>query len=73
MTLAEHTHHSAQRHKKASVTEFFARSSENSVEDQLMEDGVFPSVLRVMSVPQIQQQIMRVDVETPVMLEQPIQ
>ena len=50
MTLAEYTHQSAQRQKKASVTEFFAMSTENSVEAQLTEDGVFPSVFRVMPV-----------------------
>ena len=35
MTLVEYTHHSAQRQNKVSVKEFFAMSSENSVEDQL--------------------------------------
>ena len=60
MMLAECTHHSAQRQKKASVTEFFAMPSENSVEDQMLEDGVF-------------QEIMKIDVETPAVLEQVIQ
>ena len=71
--LAECTHHSAQRQKKASVTEFFAMPSENSVENQMLEDGVFPSVFWVMLVFQIQQENKKIDVETPAVLEQVIQ
>ena len=51
MTLAEYTYQSAQRQKKASVTEFFAMSTENSFEAQLMEDDVFPSFRRSGSCP----------------------
>ena len=51
MTLAEYTHHSPKRHKKA------AMSSENSVEGQLMEDGVFPEMLQVMPVPLVKEHI----------------
>ena len=73
MTLAKYKHHSAQRQKKVRVTEFFSIFSESCVEDLLMEDGVFPSVLWVMPVPQIQERIMEIDVETLAVQEQVVE
>ena len=73
MTLAKYKHNSAQRQKKVRVTEFFPMFSESCVEDLPMEDGVFPSVLWVMPVPQIQERIMEIDVETLAVQEQVVE